>query len=98
MIQVQIATILSSATSDPEWRWALKNLDDIQAAKGTIDDAMTTFGRKLMYEDLRELRKAYNDQVFILNTETFRQTMEPKICHAQTEAKRMLAMHKSRKV
>ena len=98
MGMVQIANICASAESDPEWNWALKNLDDIQLAKSNINLAMTTFGRQFMCLEVRELRKAYTDSDFILRAETFRQSMEPKLASAQTDAKRLVAMHKSRTV
>lgn len=92
----QYYSISTAAEKDPAWKWAARNMDDLNTIKKDIEQAMSSFGRNLMALSMKELRRQHADEDFVKETQCFDAAIQKHVAQGLKEVRIVLRMHRGR--
>ena len=84
---------------DPVWSWANNDtmIGDLQSAQAHLDSELSSFDRKVIYQDIAAIKKASDPSTFAGNLLNFSKTLDPKIENLVHATTTLVAMHVARR-
>lgn len=95
--EAQYHWIVGCTQTAGEWAWAQNCLTDVRQAKLELDQSVSAFGRRLLCEDAKDIKRQIGDAAFIQEVAVFEKEVLPKVNKAAKEINMLLRMHRGRK-
>ena len=91
--------LIAVVDADAEWACANNeyNLAGVKMALKTVGDAFTSFSRRFVSTDLREVRREYNDDELTTHLENCKVDLFDPVCELVKEVKLLTAMGTARR-